>query len=490
MAERSATDDLLSTPEAGSTAIRGGAIRVGSFAAGSLVSIVGGALLFRHLGVVDGGRYTTALSLAAVVAGLTDLGLTAIGIRELATLEGEPRARLARNLLGIRLVFTTLGVLAVTIFAFSAYDGTLGAGVLIAGIGVVIASVQSTYAVPLMAELRLGWVSSLDLARQLGSVVLIVALVLLGADLLPFLVVPGLMALAILVPTAMLVRRSIPLRPAFAFPEWRALVAPVLIYSLAVAAAALAFRLAIVLVSVLAGEEELGYFSLSFRIIEVLLLIPGLLVGAAFPIFARAARDDPERLGYAIGRVFQVSLILGAWIALTLAIGAPLAVLVMGGDAFAPSAPVLAIQAVGLGASFVGAVWGYGLLSLHQHRTILVFNITVLVAIAAAVSVLASLDGARGAAIGIAAVEVLAAIAGAVLLMRGRPHLRPPLAVVPKVAAASLVAAAPLLVPGLHDAIAVLLSSLLYGAALLVLRAVPRELLVLLPGRGAASAGA
>jgi len=238
-----------------------------------------------------------------------------------------------------------------------------------------------------------------------------------------------------------------------------------------------------VLVSLLSSEEELGYFSLSFRIIEVLLLIPGLLVGAAFPIFARAARDDPERLGYAISRVFEVSLIAGAWFALTLTVGAPLAVLIMGGDDFAPAADVLAIQALGLGASFVGAVWAYGLLSLHEHRTLLVFNVTALVILAALVTVLAPIDGARGAAIAIAAVEVAVAVIGLLLLVRGRPHLRPPLAVVPKVALAALAGAAPLLAPGLPDPLQVLISTCIYGVVLLVLRAVPREVLVLIPRR-------
>lgn len=483
MTERPRPDDLLSTTAAGNVAIRGGALRVGSFAAGSLISILGGALLFRHLGVIDGGRYTTALSLAAVVGGLSDLGLTAIGVRELASLEGERRVRLARNLLGIRLVLTLLGVLIITVFAFVAYGRLLGAGVLIAGGGVLVANVQSTYSVPLMAELRLGWVSALDLARQLANTALIIGFVLLGAELLPFLAVPAVTALAVLVPTAMLVRRSIPLRPAFELSEWRALIAPVLLYSVAVAAATLAFRVAIVLMSVLAGKEELGYFSLSFRIVEVLLLIPGLLVGAALPIFARAARDDPERLGYALSRVFEVSLIAGAGIALTLAVGAPLAVEIMGGKEFAPAAPVLAIQAIALGASFVGAVWGYGLLSLRLHRTILILNATALLALTAIVAALAPVDGARGAAIGTAVVEVAAAVAGAILLVRGRPHLRPHLGVVPKVAVAAVLGSAPMLAPGLPVALRVVLSTLLYGVTLLALRAFPQELAVLLPRR-------
>ena len=475
--------DLLSTPEAGPVAIRGGALRVASFAAGSLFTIAAGAILFRHLGVVDTGRYTTALSLGALVTGFTDLGLTAVGIRELATLEGERRAQLARNLLGIRLVLTIAGVAIVSAFAFVAYGALLGVGVLITGAGVLVANVQATLAVPLMAGLRLGWVSALDFGRVLATTALVVLLVVLGANLLPFLAAPAIAALCVLVPTALIVRADIPLLPAFELRRWRALLGPVLTYSLAVAASTLYFRIAIVLVSLLASGAQLGYFSLSFRIVEALFAIPGLLVGAAFPIFARAARDDPARLGYALSRVFEVSLIVGAWISLMLAVGAPLAVALIGGGRFAPAAPILAIAALGLGGAFVNAVWAYGMLSLHLHRLILAVALGSVAALVAVVAVLVELDGARGAAIGTAVVEIGAAIVAGVLLVRGRPHLRPRLSTVPKVGAAGLLACLPLLVSGVAIAVELLASTLIYGVALLVLRAFPDELRDLLPAR-------
>ncbi len=60
------------------------------------------------------GRYTIAVSLAALVSGLTDLGLTGVGLRELSVLRGERRAAFTRELLGMRLTFALLGVLLVT----------------------------------------------------------------------------------------------------------------------------------------------------------------------------------------------------------------------------------------------------------------------------------------------------------------------------------------------------------------------------------------
>jgi O-antigen/teichoic acid export membrane protein len=475
--------DLLSTVEAGPAAVRGGAIRVGSFMAGSLVSVGVAALLFRHLGVVDTGRYTTALSLSAVVTGFTDLGLTAVGMREFAVLQGRERAALARNLLGIRLVLTAIGVVLISAFAFLAYGRTLGLGVLIAGVGVLLQNTQTTLSVPLMAELRLGWVAALELARQMVNAVLIVVLVLLGAKLLPFFAVAGVAAAVVLPLTAARVRSLIPLTASFDPAQWRALVGPVFTYSVAVAASSLYFRVAIVLVSLIASAHQLGYFSASFRVVEVLFVLPGLLVGAAFPIFARAASNDPARLGYALSRVFEVSLMLGVWVSLSIAVGARLAIEVLGGTKFLPASPVLAVQGLALGATFVSSVWGYGMLSLHLHRLILTYNVAMLALVAVVVAILATLDGAEGAAIGTASVEIVGSFASGLLLIRQRAHLRPRLRVVPRVALAAALGATPALAGGLPIVVRVLLSTVIYTVVLVALRAPPTELLALVPAR-------
>lgn len=475
--------DFLSTVEAGPAAVRGGAMRVGSFMAASLVSVGVAALLFRYLGVVNTGLYTTALSLSAVVTGFTDLGLTAIGMREFAVQRGEERAALARNLLGIRLVLTVIGVILISVFAFLAYGRTLGLGVLIAGVGVLVQNTQTTLSVPLMADLRLGWVAALELARQLVNAALIVGLIVAGAELLPFFAVAGVAAAVVLPVTAVRVRHLIPLTASFDIAQWRTLVGPVLTYSAAVAASSLYFRVAIVLVSLIASAHQLGYFSISFRVVEVLFVVPGLLVGAAFPIFARAARNDPARLGYALSRVFEVSLIVGVWISLSIAVGARLAILVIGGVHFLPATPILAVQGIAVGATFVTSVWGYGMLSLHLHRLILTFNLVMLALVAIVVAILTTLDGAQGAAVGTASIEVVGAIASGLLLVRGRPHLAPRLRVVPRVALAALLGATPALASGLPVVVRVLLSTAIYAAVLIVLRAPPAELLDLVPVR-------
>ncbi len=481
-------EDLLATPEAGPAAVRGGALRIVGYAAASLIALASGALLYRHLGVVNSGRYTAAGSLVALVAAGSDLGLTAIGIRELSVRTGEARELMARTLLGLRLAITGVGVAIVTVFALIAYGATLGLGVLLAGIGLVFQVWQGTLAIPLMVDMRLGWTSLFDFLRQLLTSILIVVLALSGAGLLAFLATPIPAAAAVLALTIALFRGQVPMRIRFAFEDWRELVAPVISYAIAVAAAALYFRVAILLVSALSSGYQLGYFSLSFNIMAALFSIPAMLVAVAFPIFSRAARDDHARLAYAIERVFEVSLIVGVWVSLAIALGAHFAIELIGGHKFAPAAGVLAIQGISVGATFVGTVWGFGLLSLGRHRAILIFNLAALATVVVAVSILASVDGARGAAIGASGVELANAIIGAWLLSHTRRHLRPSLRALPKVAVAAALAATPALM-AISEPAQVALSGVIYLLALLALRALPSELLALLPANRLRRAG-
>jgi PST family polysaccharide transporter len=475
--------DLLDTAAAGGAAVRGGAIRLGAYVAASLVALGAGALLYRHLGVIVSGRYTTVLSLIALVATASDLGLTAIGIRELSVRTGDARARIASGLLGLRLTITAIGIVGVTIFAEVSYGSEMAAGVLLAGVGLVFLVWQGTLAIPLIVGLRLGWTSFFEFLRQLLLSLLIVAAVLAGAHLLPFLAIQIPANLIVLLATIAVLRGQVPLGIRLAPREWREMLAPIVAYAAATAAAALYFRIAILLVSLLSNGIQLGYFSLSFNVMAALFVIPGLLVGVAFPIFSRAARDDHERLAYGIERVFEVCMIVGAWASLAIAIAAPLLIRIIGGPKFAPAADVLAIQGISVGAVFVGSVWGFGLLSLERHRTILYFNLAALAAVFVTAGVGASVDGARGAAIGTSAVELANAVIGLRLLTHGARHLHPSLRVVPKVALALALSALPVLLP-VPEIVQLVLSGLVYVVVLLALRAFPRELLDLLPQGG------
>ncbi len=475
--------DLLDTPAAGVAAIRGGAVRIGGYAAVIAVGVVSSSLLLRHLGVTATGEYVTVLSLVTLVGGVVETGLATIGVRELSTLPRGQARSFFRNLAGLRLTCIVVGVVLATAFAAaSGYSATLVAGTAVAGAGFVLVTSQTTYTLPLLAGLRLGWVTAIELVRGIGTTVVIVALVLAGAPLLPFwaaTIPAGLAATAL---AALLIRRSMPVLPAFDRGAWAPVLRRTLPYSLAAAVGAVYFRLAILIMSHVLSAQQTGYYGASFRIIEVLFIAPQLIVGSTLPIFARAARDDRRRLDYSLGRTFDVCLLLGLAVGLSLVTGASFIIALIAGPSFAPAADVLRIQGVALIATFTGALFAYALLSLGQYRELLRINLAVLVASGVLTGVLASAYGAVGAASATTVVEILytGMLATAVLRAGTRPQLS--VAGIPRATLAALLGALALVPPDLPSVARPVLALAIYCPCLLLFKAVPRELLEQMPG--------
>lgn len=479
-----AADDLLNGPEAGSAALRGGVLRVIGFGANAIMGAAAAAVLFRHLGVRDTGLYVTAVSVVAVVGGLSDLGITAQGVRELSVRDAAGRRSIMRNLLGLRTALTAVGVVASLAFAVAVgYRSVVVAGVGLAGIGLIVQNLQGTLSLSLMSRLRLGAVTAIDSARQafvtLGTVVLV--LVLVGAGLVPFVALAIPAAGATLVATVILVRGDVPWLPHFDLTEWRVLVRDLLPYVAAVALSFIYLRLSVIAVSLTATPPQLGYFGISFRILEVLIVIPGLMVTAVFPIFARSALDDRERLTYAVSRVFVVMLIAGAWMSLIVAVLAPVAIEVVGGPPFEEAVGVLRVQAVGLGFSFLAVLWGSVLLSLRRLRELMYINLTAFAAGMVLVSILH--DARRPGRCSATVITECALAAGAPLaLLRRDRHLLPspwPLVPVFVATAAGAAVAFGSGFPALAGAAA---ATAVYFGLLLLFRVVPEEVLVELRG--------
>jgi O-antigen/teichoic acid export membrane protein len=477
-----AASDVLDSTLAGGLIIRGGALRLGSYVGVVVLSVLATALLTRHLGVVLFGHYTTVISLVSVVSVVTDAGMSSLGTREYAVRVGADREALLRDLLGLRISLTLIGVVLATAFTLAAgYDTALLAGTVVAGLATVALVFQHTLSIPLGAKLRLGAISSLELIRQLLTVVAIVILIALGAGVFPLLAVALLVNLVLVPLTAALVRGEISMRVQLRPRRWLALLTLTVYFTLATAVGTIYVYTAQILTSLVASEHQSGLFAASFRVFIVAAGVPGLLVGGALPMLARAARDDRDRLAYALQRIFEVSLILGVGAAVGMLGGAQFVIAVIAGPKFAASAAGLRILGIAMIASFLTAGWGFALISVKHYRSLLIANAAAFLVSCALTLSLAATNGANGAALATLCGEVTLAVASLIALIRHQPELRPRLAVVPKVAFAAAPAVVLALAFGLPSIVRALLALAVYALLIALTRAVPREILELLP---------
>jgi O-antigen/teichoic acid export membrane protein len=482
MGEGALDTDALGRADAEARALRGGAVRAGGRALGLTLSLVSAPILIHYLGVGGFGQYTTVTALVALVGTGTEAGLLAIAMREFAVREGGARTVVMRHLLGIRVVVTAVGVLVAAGFGLLAgYDDVRVIGILTAGTGLVLVMTQGLLAVPLQASLQFVRVTLLELMRQALTVVVIVAMVVAGAGLGAFFTVPiiaGAIALAVTIP---MVRSSVSVWPAINPRAWAPLVRETLPFAVATAIYAAYFRVAIIVMSLRASEIETGYFATSYRVIEVLIALPAIAVTAAFPVLARAERDDQARFTRAATRMAELAVIAGFAAALGLLLGAPLIIDALAPKEGEPAVEVLRIQAPTMIATFVAIACTFPLLTLRRPRAILTAN---LVAFAAVIALTVALVGpyeARGAAAAATIAEFLLAGVIVALLRRQIPEILSMVRVLPAVVPAAALGAAVLLVPGLPAGLDTAIGLTAFAGVLALLGRFPPEVARLLP---------
>jgi O-antigen/teichoic acid export membrane protein len=431
-------------------------------------------LLTRHLGVADYGSFVVVGSLIAIAAIVADVGLNPVGVREWTVRDAEGRRRMLQSLASARLGASAVAGLGAVVFAVVAgYERVLVVGTALGAVGLVFTMSQRTYAIPLFAALRLQLTTALELLRQALTVAGIVVLVVSGAGLLAFFVLPVPVAVLVLAATLFAVRGYGVGRPAVRRQEARYLLGEMPAAAASVLGA-LFYRVAIVMMSLLATAEQTGYFGISLQVVDVFIAVPTIIGGSALPVLARAADKDRQRLASAFRQLFDASVVLGLGTAYVIVVGAKPIIAFLGGADFAPAVPVLRIQGLAVAVTFFVTLFGYMLWVVRAKHQLVTGNLVGFAAAIVLTAALVPFGEAQGAAVAMLIAESILALWLGVALLRQAPESRPSLRTLAKALVALSVAVGVALTP-LPPVAAVVLGGFAYVATLVVLRAIPLE---------------
>jgi O-antigen/teichoic acid export membrane protein len=401
---------VLADEHVGRRVVHGGAQRAAGFAAANLLTVVGAIVLLRYLGVSEFGRYGTVMALLAVVQGISDAGLTVTGTRELAVVDDESRRReILAHVLGLRIVLSAVGVAFAVAFAVAAgYDSELVRGTLVAGIGVLLFSVQSAMLLPLGVELRNGRIALNEVLRQAALVAGWGIAVLVGAGLAWFFAVQAFVGVFLIAIAPLLLRRGHLAAPRWSREEMRELISVGLPIAISSVIGIVYFRILVVLASVLTDDErEIGLLVASARVVEVVVGLAFLLVTVILPVMTVAARDDARRLAYVTRRMTEVMAIVGLLAVLFLFFAAEPVMVALGGSQYEGAASVLQIQCLALFTIFVSAAWTPVLVSMGRQRLLVATTSFGLVALIVAGVALIPPYEAEGAAVAAVVADAL-----------------------------------------------------------------------------------
>jgi O-antigen/teichoic acid export membrane protein len=458
-----AGDDVLSTGQAGGMVIRGSAWRAAAGLAGSVVGIGTAALLLRHLGVAESGRYVTVISLLAIAVAIADTGLNVSGSRWLALRTPAARSELIANILGQRMVIMPLAVaLTVCFTVIVGYPERMVVGTVLAGAGFLLMALANAWLLRLTVELRNVGLATVDFIRQVVTFVGVAVLVVLGARLTPFFAVQILVGVVILALIPFLVGPRAFVAPRFDRDEQSVLLRSALPLAAALALGQVYFRLVIVLMSLISSPRQTGYYGASLRAIEAPVAISILVAGVALPLLSAAARDDRARLRYAVRGLSMGAVVAGVLVILVTARIAEPVMVIIGGERFRPAGDVLRIQVGVLLFNALYQMWTVALVALGRQRELILANALALVGLGLFSLALVPEFGARGGAAASVLGDALLACLIYWRLHRFAGPMTFGIGFVARVAVAAALATVPLLIPALPNVAAAALAGIIF----------------------------
>jgi len=393
------------------------AVQVAGKAAVLAIGAASIAVLTRYLGPSDYGRYTLALMYMQLFAVLADVGLLTTVVREISK-DPSRTESLVGNALTLRLLLSLVTiVVAVAISLLLPYEPDVRLAIVLAGGPLLLGMLNGSLTAVFQGQMRMGRSVSADVV---GRAIAFGLAVLVATLDLGFFAVMGAAAggaLATLMVSVVLSRRLVRIRFLSDRAVWRTLLLASLPLGLALAINALYFRADTLIISLLRPVDEVGFYTLAYRILEFVLTGGTVFLTASFPVISRYVADEDRRLRPAIQSSWDLFLVAGVPVVVGGAILAPRLIELVAGEDFDQAVEPLQILLAAGTLAWVNGVFGYALIAKERQASALWLNVLGLTFNVGLNLALVPAYGIVAAAVITVASEVLI-LGGSYLLMR------------------------------------------------------------------------
>ena len=375
------------------------------------LTLVSFAIVTRYLGLSGFGAYSLVMTFLMLTVTIADLGMTPIGVRELARRPEEVH-RLVGSLLGLR--FLLAGTAALALLALSLivqYEPRVQEGMRLAALAAIALVLVGLPAIVFQSRLRLELAMLVEIVSSATTLVLLIAVTTadLGFSAVVLATVGG-SALAA-VTGYLLAGRLTRVRPHFERQELRRLTKASLPVGLFMILGVVHFKIDTVFLSILKPLADVGIYSVAYRFIEQVLFIPSFFVAAVFPIIASYHATGDALLKLAVDKSFTFLVILGFPVTAALFVLAPDIVNLIAGAEFSESVRPLRILVLSSIFFFTNALFSSLLVIYDLERQMALFAAFVVAANIALNLVLIPQFSYTGAAVATVITEVCGGIA-------------------------------------------------------------------------------
>jgi O-antigen/teichoic acid export membrane protein len=349
---------------------------------GLTLSIVVIGLLTRYLQAEGYGNYTTVLAYLFFFTGFADLGLYVFTINELV--KAPDKSKLLSNIYGLR---STTGLfflmLAVILVWFFPYPQLVKLGVVIAALSIYFALLDQISVAFYQTEMSMHRAA---MAEVIGKALILTGTavaVILQLDLLAILIAMLAGMFFHFLINYLGVKRKIQVKFEYDLMTWRKIIAktwPIAVYTIFVL---IYFKSDTVLLSILrpieVAQTEVGIYGAPYKILEVLIGFPPLLLGLVSPILAQAwVKGSKEKFQRVYQKTFDaLSVVTWPMVMGGVILATPILNLLAPG--FPDSDKILQILILATGLIFWAHLPTFALVALDKQRQMMKFYLIAVV---------------------------------------------------------------------------------------------------------------
>jgi len=323
-------------------------------------------ILTYFLGVEGFGAYTTITNYLIIATVLAEFGFNTLLATEIAGKDEKQTSHIVNNLFTFRLVMAILviGVIASTsVWLIPAYTVEIKTLVALGAIGAIGSSVSQVVIGVFQTKLRTDKITIGDFLARITLMIGVLALALIG-DVNLFWVmvcysVSGLVQAIFMISATY---KYYPIRLNIDWAYWRQIFKKALPLFVIITFNLIYYRIDTVMLSVMKDQTAVGLYGISYKILEILIAIPGMFMGLLLPLFTKYYLQDKTRFQH----IFQQAFNILVSVAVPLSVAGILLsskILALFGQDFTPATSTLQVLFIGIGFIFLGNLMGHILIS-------------------------------------------------------------------------------------------------------------------------------
>lgn len=338
------------------------------------------AILLRYLSPEDYGRYTTVIAFILLFGTFADLGLNLTTTQDISLPETDVQKTIS-SVLTLRILINAILVVSLpAILYFFPYDKTVKIGIMIVSVLFFTQSLLQILSSYFQKSLKAEKIAISEFFGKLILFILTLVGCYLGFSFFQIIWIVSISSMAQFLILFKFAQDSIKIKLEFDTAIWKRILSKTWPVALSVVFTTIYFKGDTIILSLARPYEDVGIYGVAYKILEVLITLPIILMGLVLPSLTKAfSEKNMERFNEISQKTFDSLCIMAAPMTAGTIILADKIILLIAGQGYEDSANTLRILICATYVIFLGSLFSHAIVAINKQKQMIKYYALVAV---------------------------------------------------------------------------------------------------------------